>query len=217
MSRAHLLYSPLLVETPVSQASRCSSGVRLLCLDPTWSAFGLAYTLALAVLMLDVALPLWVSVPVLYIVPPAYLAWRTQLSRMTGLYPLALTCTVLTVAAWSLPPEQIWTAMPNRLMAITVVWIVTVLWPQHQEEDGESEVLQGLFSIGITARRSAMVRDLGNAWRAMCPPTRRSALVMGYVLTMDGSTSRASLRGQRRSVIGPSPTTEHEEGASACR
>jgi hypothetical protein len=65
MSRARRLYSPLLVETAVSEASGRSSAVRLLALDRAWSALALAYTLALAVLLLDVSLPLWVPVPVL--------------------------------------------------------------------------------------------------------------------------------------------------------
>jgi hypothetical protein len=57
-----------------------------------------------------------------------------------------------------------WTAMPDRLMAITVVWIVTVLWPQHQEEDGESEVLQELLSM---CRYCKKVRNGQGPWQAV--------------------------------------------------
>jgi hypothetical protein len=116
-----------------------ASWVRRIRADPTWSALGLAYAFALVVLMLDVSLPPWVSVPVLsvpvlYMVPVAYLAWLTQRRSMTGRFTLPLTCTVLTLAAWPLAAQEVWTTMPNRLMAITAVWIVAVLWPQHQED-----------------------------------------------------------------------------------
>jgi hypothetical protein len=144
----------MLSESQVSEApavstlaSRLASWVRWIRPDGTWSTLGVAYALVLAVLMLDVSLPLWVSVPVLYVVPVAYLAWRTQRPPMTDVFLLALTCTVLTVAAWPLPAQEVWTALPNRLMAITVVWIVTVLWLQHQEDGGDIAVLQGLLSM----------------------------------------------------------------------
>jgi hypothetical protein len=103
MSRAHRppVFAPLVRDPRVRGLSSFLGGSSALS-RPDMVGARLAYTLALAVLMLDVALPPWVSVPVLYVVPVVYLAWRTQLSPMTGVYPLALTCTVLTVAAWPL-------------------------------------------------------------------------------------------------------------------
>jgi hypothetical protein len=161
----------MLVEAQVSEvpaasrpAPRGSLWGRQIRPDGTWSALGLAYAFALAVLMLDVSLPLWISVPILYVVPVTYLAWRTQHRPMTGVFPLALTCTVLTVAAWPLPAQQVWTALPNRLIAITVLWIVTVLWRQHQEGGRKLDVLQGLLSMCSYCKK---VRNDQGAWQAV--------------------------------------------------
>jgi hypothetical protein len=97
------------------------------------------------------------------VVPIAYLAWRTQRRPMTDVVLLALTCTVLTVAAWPLPPQEVWTALPNRLTAITVVWFVTVLRPQHEEDGGELAVLQGLLSMCSYCKK---IQNDQGSWQA---------------------------------------------------
>jgi hypothetical protein len=201
MRNAHpFLSSPMLSESQVFEAPavsrpapRGASWLRRIRSDPTWPALALPYALALAVLILDVSLPSWVAVPVLYVVPVAYLAWLTQRPPMTGGFPLPLTCTVLTVAAWPLAAPQVWTALPNRLMAITVVWIVTVLWPQQQEDGGEVTVLQGLLSM---CRYCKKIHNDHGSWQALesyvsahshasfshgiCPDCTRQRFPAGY-------------------------------------
>jgi PAS domain S-box-containing protein len=97
----------------------------------TWLLCGL---LALAILLIDTAIPLGVAGGVPYV---AVILLALRLPGRRYLIGFATLCTVLTVLGFFLSPPggEFWQVVTNRLLAIAAIWVTAVLLLQRRQAE----------------------------------------------------------------------------------
>ncbi len=123
----------------------------------------IAYILVLAVLACDALLPLGVAITSLYLVPLCFLAlWSTPTQSFRVLL-LAAVCVVLIGMVFFLSsPDSLWVAVANRLFAITIIGITTLLSVLRKRTEEDMKTLRGLLPICSYCKK---IRDDGGYWQ----------------------------------------------------
>ena len=122
-----------------------------------------AYILVILVLTTDAFLPLGVAVPALYLIPLSYLAiWSTP-KQSSPLLLLAGVCSALTViGAFLSPPGLLWIDMANRVLALVVIGILTLLSMLRKRTEEDIKILRGLLPICSYCKK---IRDDHGYWQ----------------------------------------------------
>ncbi len=122
-----------------------------------------AYILALMVFALDVILAPGTAASVLYLVPLAFLTLWSTPKQSSPVVALAAVCMVLTAIGLVLSPfAPVWVGIENRLFAITVIGITTVLSILRKRTEEDIKVLRGLLPICSYCKK---IRDDGGYWQ----------------------------------------------------
>lgn len=113
-----------------------------------------------AVFTIDLMVPRGVAVPMLYVVPILLAAnCRQHWFRVS----VAIGCTVLTLLGYGLTEGGVppWIALSNRALAITAIWVSTVLAWQRTKAAEQAALLRALLPMCASCRK---IRDDKGDW-----------------------------------------------------
>ena len=120
-----------------------------------------AYLLALAVLGLDMVVPLGTGVCFLYLVPLAFLAMWSPPKQVSPVLVMASLCAILTWVVLFLSPHPVWFAVVNRLITVIVLGITVMLSLMRKRAEEDVKVLHGLLPICSYCKK---IRDDRGYW-----------------------------------------------------
>lgn len=125
----------------------------------------LSVGLAAGIFTLDLSVPSGIGVPVLYIAPVALIElWSSP--KESGLVLLiAAGCTAAILLGFFFAPFAeipLWAAIPNRMIALLVIWVTVVLSLLRKHVEEEVKILRGLLPICSYCKR---IRDDQGYWR----------------------------------------------------
>ncbi|MBI5775984.1 MAG: hypothetical protein HY444_01235 [Nitrospirae bacterium] len=108
----------------------------------------------------DMLLPRGVAVPMLYVIPILLAVHcRQQWFRVA----VAVGCTVLTVIGYKFTEDAVptWIALSNRTLAVTAIWITTVLAWQRMQAREQVNILRDLLPMCASCKK---IRDDKGYW-----------------------------------------------------
>ena len=121
-----------------------------------------AYMLVLIILGLDVLVPLGTEVSLLYLIPLGFVAMWSSPKQSTHVLVIAAVCAVLTWVGFFLtPPHAVWSAVANRLLAVTVIGFTVMLSVLRKRAEDDLQVLHGLLPICSYCKK---IRDDRGSW-----------------------------------------------------
>jgi len=121
-----------------------------------------AYMLVLIILGLDVLVPLGTEVSLLYLIPLGFVAMWSSPKQSTHVLVIAAVCAVLTWVGFFLtPPHAVWSAVANRLLAVTVIGFTVMLSVSRKRAEDDLTVLRGLLPICSYCKK---IRDDRGSW-----------------------------------------------------
>ena len=124
-----------------------------------------AYMLVLIILGLDVLVPLGTEVSLLYLIPLGFVAMWSSPKQSTHVLVIAAVCAVLTWVGFFLtPPHAVWSAVANRLLAVTVIGFTVMLSVSRKRAEDDLTVLRGLLPICSYCKK---IRDDRGSWEQM--------------------------------------------------
>ena len=150
-----------------------------------------AYMLVLIILGLDVLVPLGTEVSLLYLIPLGFVAMWSSPKQSTHVLVIAAVCAVLTWVGFFLtPPHAVWSAVANRLLAVTVIG-----FPSCFPFCGSGLKTTCRFSMGYCrsapiARRFGTTGGLGSRWSDTSRIDLKRISVMACVRTAGRSIFR---------------------------
>jgi len=122
-----------------------------------------AYIVVLVVFILDMMLPLGIAVPCLYLLPLSFLAlWSTPKQSSPALLLAGVCMVLITVGFFLSPFGPLWVAVVNRLCAITIIGVTTVLSLLRKRTEEQIKVLHGLLPICSYCKK---IRDDEGFWQ----------------------------------------------------
>ena len=121
-----------------------------------------AYMLVLIIFGLDVLVPLGTEVSLLYLIPLGFVAMWSSPKQSTHVLVIAAVCAVLTWVGFFLtPPHAVWSAVANRLLAVTVIGFTVMLSVSRKRAEDDLTVLRGLLPICSYCKK---IRDDRGSW-----------------------------------------------------
>lgn len=108
----------------------------------------------------DMLLPRGVAAPMLYVIPILLAVHcRQQWFRVS----VAVGCTVLTVIGYKFTEDAVptWIALSNRTLAVTAIWITTVLAWQRMQAREQVNILRDLLPMCASCKK---IRDDKGYW-----------------------------------------------------
>jgi len=121
-----------------------------------------AYILVLLTFGLDVVLPLGTALWFFYLIPLGFVAMWSSPTQSSHVMVLAGICTVLTWTGFFVsPPGDVWPAIANRLIAVTVIGITVMLSLARKRVEDNLKVLEGLLPICSYCKK---IRDVDGYW-----------------------------------------------------
>ena len=125
----------------------------------------LAYLLVLAVFAADVSLPLGTATACLYLIPLGFLVLWSTPQQAYRVVLLATVCVTLT-GAGSLQshaePQSV--AHGNRIIALTLIVVMTLLALLRKRTEGDIKILRGLLPICSYCKK---IRDKKGYWQQL--------------------------------------------------
>lgn len=121
-----------------------------------------AYILVLITFVLDVHVPRGTEVSLLYLIPLGFVAMWSSPKQATHVMVIAAVCAVLTWIGFFLtPPDAVWSAIANRLLAVTVIGFTVMLSVSRKRVEDDLTVLRGLLPICSYCKK---IRDDRGSW-----------------------------------------------------
>lgn len=123
----------------------------------------MAYLLVLTVLACDTLLPVGFAITSLYLVPLGFLTLWSSPKQSSPVLLLAAVCVSLIGVGFLLsPPGPVEVAVANRLFAITIIGITTLLSVLRKRTEDDMKVLRGLLPICSYCKK---IRDNEGYWQ----------------------------------------------------
>jgi hypothetical protein len=121
-----------------------------------------AYMLVLITFGLDVVVPLGTEVSLLYLIPLGFVALWSSPKQSSHVMVIAAICAGLTlIGFFFMVPDNVWTAVANRLFAVIVIGIMAMLSVVRKRAEDDLKVLQGLLPICAYCKK---IRDDRGRW-----------------------------------------------------
>ena len=121
-----------------------------------------AYLITLVIFAADTVLPLGLAVPMLYVMPLAYLTLWSRPEQSTPVILLAGATTALTLVGYFVsPPGLVWQGRANRAVSILVIVFMATLSILRKQTEEDVHVLRGLLPICSYCKR---IRDDQGYW-----------------------------------------------------
>ena len=125
----------------------------------------LSLTLVVAVFLLDIFVPQGLGVPALYMAPVVLIELWTSPKQSRLVLLFAAGCSLLTILGFFLAPSvglPIWLSIPNRMIALFVIWVTVVLSILRKNREDEVKTLRGLLPICSYCKK---IRDDQGYWK----------------------------------------------------
>src|SRR5919107_1347907 len=107
-----------------------------------------AYLMTLVIFAADTLVPLGLAVPMLYVMPLAYLVLWSRPEQSTPVILLAAATTALTLVGYVVsPPGLLWEGRANRAVSLLVIVFITGLSILRKQTEEDVQVLRGLLPI----------------------------------------------------------------------
>jgi hypothetical protein len=116
-----------------------------------------------AIFVIDIFVPIGVTVAVLFVVPVYLSGWLPQRQAL-WLSSLAATLLIPLAALLSPPGGDPWIAWTNRLLAMIAVWLVLAVSLTQRRLSTEIKSLQGLLPICASCKK---IRDERGQWQGL--------------------------------------------------
>jgi hypothetical protein len=123
--------------------------------------------IAAGIFLFDLFIPQGLGVPVLYMSSVVLVAFWTSPKESGLVILVGALCSVLTVAGFFLAPASelpFWVSIPNRLMALFVIWVTVVLSLLRKANEDEVKMLRGLLPICSYCKK---IRDDRGYWESL--------------------------------------------------
>src|SRR5690348_2577623 len=117
------------------------------------AAFGapsvlVAYMLVLITFGLDVVMPRGTEVSLLYLIPLGFVALWSSPKQSSHVMIIAAICAAFTLTGFFfMVPDNVWTAVANRLFTVIVIGIMAMLSVLRKRAEDDIKMLHGLLPI----------------------------------------------------------------------
>ena len=120
--------------------------------------------LAAGIFLFDLFIPQGIGVPALYMAPVVLVELWSSSKESNVVVLFAILCSLLTMAGFFLAPDSslpLWVSIPNRLIALFIIWVTVVLSLMRKSGEEEVKTLRGLLPICSYCKK---IRDDEDYW-----------------------------------------------------
>jgi hypothetical protein len=123
--------------------------------------------LAAGIFLFDLFIPQGIGVPALYMAPVVLVELWSSSKESNVVVLFAILCSLLTMAGFFLAPDSslpLWVSIPNRLIALFIIWVTVVLSLMRKSGEEEVKTLRGLLPICSYCKK---IRDDQGYWKSL--------------------------------------------------